>query len=162
MSNETVIQSSAGATRPAILEEIAEHPFLAGLSQAHLTMLAHCALRSHFAAGEQIFREGDPANRFYLLKSGRVVLETIKDGKRKTLQFIGAREVLGWSWLYPPYYCHFDARAMEATAAIFLYGARLRELCEEDHDLGYELMKRTTTVLIDRLTAAWRGHESTD
>ena len=69
------------------------------------------------------------------------------------VQVIGPGDVLGWSWLFPPYYWHFDARALVPTTAIFFYGTRLREQCEADHDLGYELMKRVTAVVIRRLQA---------
>ena len=64
--------------------------------------------------------------------------------------------MLGWSWLFPPYYWHFDARAVKPTTAIFIYGTRVRELCENDHDLGYELMRRTAEVVIGRLQSARR------
>ena len=76
-----------------------------------------------------------------------------------------AGEVCGWSWLFPPYHWHFDARAVEPTEAIFFYGTRLREQCENDHDLGYELMKRMASVIIRRLQTtrrhllAWAAEE---
>jgi CRP/FNR family cyclic AMP-dependent transcriptional regulator len=72
------------------------------------------------------------------------------------IQIIGAGDVLGWSWLFPPFCWHFDARAVKPTEAIFIYGTRVRELCDEDHDLGYELMKRTAEVVIRRLQATRR------
>ena len=72
------------------------------------------------------------------------------------IQTLTAGHVLGWSWLFPPYYWHFDARALEPTRAIFFYGTRLREECEQDPDLGYALMKRVTQVLINRLQATRR------
>ena len=156
MPNETAIPSSDAAGLPAILEDIAEHPFLVGLNQDHLATLAECAMRSHFGKDERIFRVGDPANRFYLLQKGKVALESRSDGGVKTLQHVGTSDVLGWSWLLPPYTWHFDARAVEPTEAIFLYGTRVRELCESNHDLGYEIMKRTASVLIDRLMAVRR------
>src|SRR5687767_11635504 len=127
---------------PAALEEVAEHPFLRGLSESHLQALADCAMRLRFAQGDTIFREGDPANRFYLLMKGKVSLETEHEEKHFTVQTIGGGDVLGWSWLFPPYYTHFDARALEPTDAMFFYGTRLREMCEEDHDLGYEILRR--------------------
>ena len=64
--------------------------------------------------------------------------------------------MLGWSWLFPPYYWHFDARAVELTEAVFLHGAPLREECEADHDLGYELVKRMAEVMLKRLQATRR------
>ena len=147
---------NTGQGSSQIIQDLADHPFLRGLGEKHLGTLAGCAMSSQFKAGEQIFREGEPANRFYLIKSGRVALETRSERGLATLQTISGGDVLGWSWLYPPYYWHFDARALEPTDAIFLYGTRLREFCEEDHDLGYELMKRTANVVITRLMAARR------
>jgi len=136
---------------------IAELPFLKGLHSKHLQTLADNAMQSHFETGELIFREGDPANRFYLIQHGQVALESSpKDRPVIRIQTIGAGDVLGWSWLFPPYYWHFDARALEATSAIFFYGTRLREECEKDHDLGYELMKRMAGVMLQRLQATRR------
>ena len=137
-----------------ILEEVAQHPFLRGLDAKHLAALADCAMRTHFSAGDVIFREGDPANRFYLLIKGQVSLETEHNENRVTVQTISGGDVLGWSWLFPPYYTHFDARAVEPTEAMFFYGTRLREMCEENHDLGYEMLTRIAKVVIDRLVAA--------
>jgi CRP/FNR family cyclic AMP-dependent transcriptional regulator len=133
---------------------IAEHPFLAGLTSDQLRTLAKSAMRVRFEAGQSIFREGDPANRFYLIERGKVLLEAHrKDSLDVTIQTISGGEVLGWSWLFPPYYWHFDARALEPTTAIFIYGTRLREQCENDHDLGYEFMKRMAAIAIERLQA---------
>jgi CRP/FNR family transcriptional regulator, cyclic AMP receptor protein len=133
---------------PSLLKDLAGHPFLKGLDARHLNILAECSMEASFKAGETIFREGDPANRFYLLKNGCVSLETSNGA---VVQTIGAGDVLGWSWLFPPYFWSFDARAVEPTEAIFIYGSRLRELCEADHNLGYEIMKRTAVVVIQRL-----------
>jgi CRP-like cAMP-binding protein len=111
---------------------------------------------AQFKADEFIFYEGDPANRFYLILEGRVSLEAPidEDGFRKgavQIETIGAGDALGWSWLFPPYYWHFDARALSPVKAIFFYGTALRDQCERDHDLGYELMKRLSGVVINRL-----------
>lgn len=138
----------------AVESVIAEHPFLRGLKPKHLRLLADNAIRMWYEAGELIFREHDPANRFYLIEEGRVSLESHRRDEPPTqIQTIGRGDVLGWSWLFPPYYWHFDARALEPTTAIFFYGTRLREQCEEDHDFGNELMKRMTQVVIQRLQA---------
>ena len=133
---------------------ISTHPFLAGMSPHQLRLLRDCAMPAHFNANEVLFREGDPANRFYLIESGRVAIESEVMGKPKALiQTIGPGEVLGWSWLFPPYFWNFDARALDPVEAIFLYGTPLREECESDHDLGYELMKRIAEVIMRRLQA---------
>ena len=134
---------------------IAAHPFLRDLRPAHLRLLADSAMRVRFEKDELIFREGDPANRFYLIEEGRVSLESHRaDEAPVAVQVIGPGEVLGWSWLFPPYYWHFDARVLEPATAIFFYGTRLREQCEQDHAFGYEMMKRMTQVAIHRLQAA--------
>lgn len=156
--------------RFAALSDVAEHPFLQSLSDDHLSALAGCAMRVHYSPGERIFREGDPANRFYLLISGKVSLESQTDEKHVIVQTIGAGDVLGWSWLFPPYYTHFDARVLEPTEAMFFYGTRLREMCDADHSLGYEMLTRIAKVVIDRLVATqkkligasrpWDGEDS--
>jgi len=135
---------------------LAAQPFLAGLSEPQLGVLANNSMPAAFEADQFIFFEGDPANRFYLILEGEIVLEAPIDegGFRKgavPIETIGAGSVLGWSWLFPPYYWHFDARAITPVKAIFFYGTTLREQCERDHDLGYELMRRLSEVVIKRL-----------
>ena len=142
--------SAAGTLEAAI----AKHPFLAGLKPEHLHVLFQNAMRVRFKEGETIFREGDPANRFYLIETGKISLEAhVKEGPGLPVQTISAGDVLGWSWLFPPYYWQFDAQAIEPTTAIFFYGTRLREECEHDHELGYELIKRMAAIAISRLQA---------
>src|SRR4051812_15762523 len=104
------------------------HPFLRGISAEHMKRLAESSMQAHFERGEVIFREGEPANRFYLVHSGLVELEASLDREKvASIEKIGAGEVLGWSWIFPPYYWHFNARAAEPTDATFYYGTRLRE-----------------------------------
>lgn len=153
--NRTTPAKDKPLTDKAVEDVIAGHPFLRGLKQAHLHLLAESAMRVHHRAGEIIFHEGEPANRFYLIEQGRVLLESPRREQLPvTLQVIGSGDVLGWSWLFPPYYWHFDARTVEPTTAIFFYGTRLREQCEQDHDFGYEMMKRMAQVLVQRLQVA--------
>lgn len=134
--------------------DIAAHPLLQGMTPSQLKILTDSAMRAEFNPGDVIFREGDPANRFYLIEEGRVILESRKPDRAPVeIQTIGAGDVLGWSWLFPPYYWQFEARAVEPTRAIFFYGTRLREHCDRDHDLGYELMKRMSGVMLKRLQA---------
>ena len=137
------------------------HPFLAGLSEHQYRILGDCAMLSHFDAGELVFREGDPANRFYLIQEGKVVLEshTLNDGVIH-LETLGPGDALGWSWLFPPYFWHFAARVLEPTDAIFIYATPLRDECEADPEFGYELMKRMAAIMLQRLQAArhnWLG-----
>ncbi len=146
--------TAAPVDATALEKQIASHPLMRGIKPEHLKVLAACAMPAQFKEGELIFREGDPANRFYLLEEGKVSLESPAKAEASiTIQAIGVGDVLGWSWLFPPYYWHFDARALEPVKAIFFYGTWLREYCDQDHDLGYELMKRMAEVVLRRLQA---------
>jgi len=154
---ENIRNDATGPSDPvrSVEAAVVGHPFLRGLSAEALRTLASNAMLVNYAASEQIFREGDPANRFYLIEQGQVALESVRGSGGKTLiQTIGPGDVLGWSWLFPPYVWQFDARALAPVEAIFFYGTRLREQCEQDHQLGYELMKRMAAVVIQRLQAA--------
>lgn len=135
---------------------ITRHPFLADMSAAHLKLLCEQAMHARFEADKVIFAAGDPANRFYAIEQGQIAVESDSASGPLLVQMLGDGDVLGWSWLYPPYYSHFSARALQATSAVFFYGTRLRETCEADHELGYELIKRTTRVVIHRLQATRR------
>jgi CRP-like cAMP-binding protein len=105
--------------------------------------------------GAVILREGEMANRFYLIESGEVVLESGSEfGEPVIVDRIGAGDLLGWSWMFPPYAWHFTARAAKPTKAIFFYGTILREYCERDHSLGYELFKRMAPIMLKRMQAA--------
>ncbi len=133
---------------------LTEHPFTKGLSPEHIKLLVGCASNVAFQAGEFIFREGDDADSFYFIRHGKAVIESyVPHGGPIAIQTRGAGEVMGWSWMVPPHKWHFDARAMEVTRAIALDGRCLRDKCEEDHDLGYELMKKFSVLIAQRLEA---------
>jgi CRP/FNR family transcriptional regulator, cyclic AMP receptor protein len=135
-------------------KEVAAHPFLLGMNERHVRSLADCAMHSHYHADTTIFREGEPANRFYLIVRGRVRLESSTLGEPVQVDEIHDGDLLGWSWLFPPYAWHFTARTLKETDAIFFYGTILREYCEKDHSLGFELFKRMSAVMLRRLQAA--------
>jgi CRP-like cAMP-binding protein len=143
------VQTEPLATRVAL------HPFLAGMNQTQLALLTDCAVSRHFKAQQIILREGEFANGFYLLETGKVALESVAGfGESIPIQVIGAGDLLGWSWMFPPYVWQFTARAVEPTTALFFQAAILREYCEKDHSLGYELLKRISAVMVTRLQAA--------
>lgn len=134
---------------------VALHPFLAGMNPTQLALLTDCAMVSKYKPGQVILREGEIANRCYLIESGKVVLESGEGfGDPVVIETIGAGDLLGWSWMFPPYVSNFTARAIEPTDAIFFYGTILREYCERDPSLGYELFKRMAPVMLRRLQAA--------
>ena len=133
-------------------EVLADAPFLDGLDADRIALLAGCAGNVHFRAGQTIFRQGDPADAFYVVRHGAVALEQFVPGRGPVvIETIEAGEVLGWSWLFKPYRWHFDARALTTVRATGFDGACLRGKCEDDPALGYELMGRFAQVLIDRL-----------
>ena len=133
---------------------LAEHPVVAGLDNRYIDLMVGCATNVRFRAGEYIFREGGSADQFYLLRHGRAAIEIYAAERGSlTLMTVGEGEMVGWSWLFPPYRWVFDARALELTRAIALDGKCLRQKCEQDHELGYNLMKRIVQVLEQRLQA---------
>jgi len=132
---------------------VREHPFFAGMKEEFLELISSCAKNVRFEAGEYVFREGQPADQFYLLRSGRVAIQLSAPERVLTVQTVGEDEIVGASWLVPPYRWGFDAKALELSRAIAMDAACLRGKCEGDHDLGYEMMKRFMPVLIQRLHA---------
>jgi CRP/FNR family transcriptional regulator, cyclic AMP receptor protein len=136
-------------------ELIGRHPFFAGLGADTVRLMAGCASNVHFAAGDYIFTQGEAASRFYVLRHGRVALE-IHSPERGPLiiDTMDEGEVLGWSWLVPPFRYFTDARAVTPVSATALDGACLRGKCEADAELGYQLLKRVTSVMYQRLQSA--------
>lgn len=131
---------------------LAQVPFFDGLDAPTLELLAGCAGNVHFPAGEQLFRQGDSADVFYVVRQGSIALETFVPTRGSVLiETIEAGEALGWSWLFPPYRWHFDARALTVVRATRFDGACLRQKCDDDPTLGYDLMSRFAQVAIERL-----------
>lgn len=132
---------------------VMSHPLVSTMSPEHQQLLCKNAREMDFKTDEIIFRQGDPANRLFLIQSGKIVLEAHEPGRTVAIQTLGAGDVLGWSWLFPPFSWNFQARALEPSRAIILDGAHLLVTCEENHDFGYDLMKRISQLVINRLQA---------
>ncbi|HUO16709.1 MAG TPA: cyclic nucleotide-binding domain-containing protein [Verrucomicrobiae bacterium] len=133
---------------------IAEHPFFADLDNAFINLMVGCASNVRFKRSDYIFREGDPANTFYLLREGKVAVEAAAPQHRPIIiETLEAGEILGWSWLLAPYQWKFHAHALTDIRAIALDGKCLRNKCEENHNLGYEVLKRFTAIIERRLEA---------
>ncbi len=127
-------------------------PVFEGLEPEQLQLIAGCAQIAAFDRGDRLFREGDPADTFFLVRRGRVALTTHVPGRGDvTIETLEAGEVIGWSWLFAPYQWHFDARAVENAGVVAFDGACLRGKCDADNVLGYALMRRFAQVMIDRL-----------
>jgi CRP-like cAMP-binding protein len=130
------------------------HPFLQGLEPRHLDLLVGCASNVRFTSDEILFRQGERADQFYIVREGRVALDIHAPGPGTiTILTLEQGDVLGWSWLIPPYRWHFDARALTPVRAIALDASCLRTKCEDDHDLGYEFLKRFSDIIVKRLLA---------
>ena len=127
-----------------------QHPFFKDLKQEYLDFIVGCASNVVFKEGEIVIKENDPADKFYLIREGMVAIEITRSITIQTLQ---GGDILGWSWLIPPYRYRFTCRVVENVRAIALDGKCLREKCEKNHDLGYELLKRLTGVFTQRLEA---------
>jgi CRP-like cAMP-binding protein len=138
-------------------KEIASHPFLAGMSPHHLELLACYAMKQQFKPGEVIFRAGEPAHGFFLVESGQIALEgSVMEHGPIATDIVTAGEPLGWSWLFPPYRWHFNARAIDPVTVIFFDGDILRRHYNEDLTLGHDLSQRICKVMVHRLQATRR------
>jgi len=132
-----------------------KHPFLKDLEEQYIHRLVSCAKNVRYNENEYICHEGQEAAAFYLIREGRAAIEIYSPEKGMIrIQTIEAGDVVGWSWLIAPYRWHFDIRAIEPIRAFEFDGKCLRGKCEEDHDLGYEMMKRFAHLIEERLQAA--------
>jgi len=131
---------------------ISAHRFFEDLDPSFSELVSSCAKNVRFSAGDYLFHEGNAASALYLIRHGRVSLE-IKAPGRQPMQFmtVNEEEFVGISWLVPPYRWSYDAKALELVRAISLDATCLREKCEADNHLGYELMKRFVPALTERL-----------
>jgi CRP-like cAMP-binding protein len=133
---------------------LAEHPLLSGLERSYLELIVGCASNVRFNPGEFIFRAGQQANELYFVRNGRVSVETFSPQRGAiTIETIGDGDLLGWSWLLPPFEWHFDARALTLIRAIVVDARCLRAKCESDTRFGYEMLKRVSQIIELRLEA---------
>jgi CRP-like cAMP-binding protein len=133
---------------------IAESPAFAHLDLEHLALVAGCGRNVSFDQDDRLFREGDPANEFYLVRRGLAALETyVPNRGQVTIYTAGPGEILGWSWLVAPHRWHFSGRAIDGLQAIRFDGQCLRRKCEDDPRLGYALLTRFAQLLVERLQA---------
>ena len=133
---------------------IREHRFFTDIEPVFSNLVCGCAKNVRFEAEQYLFHEGEAADQFYLIRAGRVALEIAAPGRGAiTFQTLGEGEIVGVSWLIPPYRWLFSAKALDRVRAISMDAECLRRKCENDHDLGYEMMKRFMPILLERLHA---------
>jgi CRP-like cAMP-binding protein len=137
-----------------IAELTADSHDFAGLESRYLELIAGCGSTAHFRAGERLFRAGEAAERFYLIRHGTVALELYAAGHQPlTIQTLHDGEIAGFSWLFEPCRWMFDARAVADTSAVAFDAVCLRGKCDADHELGYQLMRRFAGTALSRLQA---------
>ncbi len=134
---------------------LAAHPFLAGMREDHLVRISYWSRRTVFHPGTRVFNEGSRADRFWLIREGEVRLDTRlpDDDGEVVVETLGAGTVLGWSWMFPPYRWRFGASALSSVLAMEFDAAGIRRLCDSEPTLGYDLTRRFTAVVINRLQA---------
>jgi len=132
-----------------------EHPFFKDMEPTYLQTLSGCAKNERFEAGEYVAHEGEQADKFYLIRSGTVALEFDAPGREPiVIETLHTGEILGWSWLVPPFKWSYDLRATELSRLVSMDAACLRKKVDKDHSLAYDLYRRFTTIMARRLHAA--------
>ena len=139
----------------SLQELLMGHPFFAGLDDSTVSMLVGCARNVHYRPGEYLFREGEAADYFFVVRRGRVALDVHVPGQaEQVIDTVDEGDVVGWSWLVPPYRWFFDARAVQDVSAVAVDASCLRAKCDEDPALGYAMMQRVAQVMYHRLQSA--------
>lgn len=134
---------------------IAGHPFFEGMDDDDIALIAGCGTNEVLEADRFVFREGEPADKFYLLRSGAVAVELHSPGRDPVvLETLSDGDIFGWSWMVPPYEWSYDVRAVQLTRLVSLDAKCLRAKMENDHTLGYELFKRFVPIMAQRMAAA--------
>lgn len=137
-----------------IADVLESNELFAGLDAATLKMLAGCATNVAYAAGEALFGEGQQAERFWVIRHGRVTLAVASPGTGQLpIETLGPGSVVGWSWLVAPYRWRFDAVASEPTAAVVFDVACLRTKMDADPKIGYLVLSRFVPLIVERLQA---------
>lgn len=140
-----------------LLATFSSHNFLHRLGERHRLLLASGAQPFTATPGQYLARDGEPAKAFYLIQSGQVEVITVTASQGETVvQKLGPGDVVGWSWLLPPYRWQFNVRVIDTVRGIGFDAEWLREKCEQDHELGYHLLTQLLEVVASRLAATWR------
>ena len=141
--------------KDSITEYLSKQEILSGLDPDFTQFIASCAKEKRVEKGAVLFRRGDKADRFFLVRSGSLTIEIPAiQGPSLEVQRLGPDKILGWSWLIPPYRWSFQAKAQETSDVIEFDGAAIVKRCEEEPKLGYEMMKRFTLLMSERIEAS--------
>ena len=137
----------------SIEQELAATRMFGNLTPEQIKDVADLGQEIEFGDGGALMVEGEPADSFFLIRDGFVALEIQAPSGMITIETLHQGDPVGWSWLVEPYLTHFDARSRGVTRAIKFDAAALRHRCAEDAQLGYELMRSFTSVIVERLHA---------
>jgi CRP-like cAMP-binding protein len=139
----------------SIEDYLSTHSFFSGLDDSFMKFLSNSAQELQVKEGHVLFQQGKPADKFYLLRSGQISVQVpALVGPTLELQVLGEGQMLGWSWLIPPYRWNFQARALQDSDLLEFDGSAILAHCEEDPKFGYELFKRFAALMSNRLDAA--------
>ena len=134
--------------------DLAGHTFLRGMADGHLAALSRLCWVAPVRRGHLFFTEGDAAHRFWLICSGHVALDLHAPGGRELIvETLGQGDLLGLSWLVPPYQWQFSATAVHDTMTFEFNADEVRAVCESDPGLGYQLLQRVMSAASSRLQA---------
>jgi len=133
---------------------LAAQPFMRGLPSEEIAVLAGLARHISVPVRHRLFEEGATADKFWLIDAGRVALDAMVPGRgRVIIETLGRGDVVGLSWLMPPYQWRFGAVTTSPMQAFELDGRAVRAACAADPTLCSELNRRFITVLVHRLQA---------
>ncbi|MCP3688550.1 MAG: cyclic nucleotide-binding domain-containing protein [Gammaproteobacteria bacterium] len=142
-------------SKQLVIDYLSSHVFFSGLDDSFIEFLASCANQRKVDKGHVLFQQGTNAEKFYLLRNGKVSVQVpALVGPTLEIQTLGANQMLGWSWLIPPYRWNFMARALQETELLEFDGSAVLARCEQDPRFGYELFKLFAALMSERLDAA--------
>ncbi len=142
-------------TGQSIESYLATHDFFSELDERSKKFLADSAVVRELNAGDVLFRQGESADKFYLLRSGEVSVQVpALMGPALQIQKLREDQILGWSWLIPPYRWNFQALALEDAVVLEFDGSIILARCEQDPSFGYQLLKLFAALMSERLDAA--------
>lgn len=142
-------------TENPIVKILQKQAFFHDLSSEFMDFFAEHATEKTLKKGEILFERGQPADRFYLVREGRIVIEVPAIyGPSLEVQSLGPDKILGWSWLIPPYKWSFQARVEETSSVIEFDGKTMLDRCKSEPRFGYEVLKHFSSLMSERLEAA--------
>lgn len=138
-----------------ITDYLSSHELFSDFNQDSIKFLGECAISRSINKEEILFQQGEPANKFYIIRSGQISIQIPAImGPELEIQTVGKDQVLGWSWLISPYRWSFQAKAETDSELLEFDGALIRERCEQETKFGYALLKKFAGLMAERLGAA--------